>query len=176
MLTNDGRNPAWMVPPPSDREPNPPSGYVVSFVRLHERGFKALASTFTLGLCHHYREELHNFAPDAISQEASFVTICKGFLGIPVHWDLWVHLFRGELHTVATGEKKTRRAVRVGGLMLSLRDTRKELYLPCTMTSNNTDWENGWFYLRNDDPGLPMYTGKVLKEKSDVWMHGCHPR
>jgi hypothetical protein len=34
----------------------------------------------------------------------------------------------GKLHTLATGEKGTRRAVRAGGLTLVLRDTRKELY------------------------------------------------
>jgi hypothetical protein len=32
--------------------------------------------------------ELHNFAPNAISQVAMFVGVCKGFLGIPVNWDL----------------------------------------------------------------------------------------
>jgi hypothetical protein len=64
------------------------------------------------GLCYHYGAELHNFAPNAISQAASFVTVCEGFLGIPANWDLWVHLFCGELHTLATGETRTRRAVR----------------------------------------------------------------
>jgi hypothetical protein len=119
--------------------------------------------------------ELHNFAPNAISQVASFVTVYEGFLGIPTHWDMWVHLFRGELHTLATGERGTRRAVRVGGLTLLLRDTRKELYLPCTMMSNNADWERGWFYLHNDGPGLPPYTGKVLREKSDTRVYGVSP-
>jgi putative alpha-1,2-mannosidase len=27
---------AWIVPPETDREPNPPYGYVVSFIRFHE--------------------------------------------------------------------------------------------------------------------------------------------
>jgi hypothetical protein len=49
------------------------------------------------GLCYHYGVELHNFAPNAISQVATFVAICEGFLGIPVNWDLWVHLFHAEL-------------------------------------------------------------------------------
>jgi hypothetical protein len=57
------------------------------------------------GLCHHYGVELHNFAPNIISQAASFITVCDGFMGIPVHWDLWVHLFRGKIHTLPTGEK-----------------------------------------------------------------------
>jgi hypothetical protein len=41
------------------------------------------------------------------------------------------------------------------------------------MTSNNAEWERGWFYLRNDGPGPPD-TGKVLK-KADSWHHGLPP-
>jgi hypothetical protein len=99
--------------------------------------------------------ELHNFAPYAISHAATFVGICEGFLGIRVNWDLWVHLFRVELHTLSTGETRVRRAVRIGGLTIALRDSHKELYPLCTMTSNNAEWERGWFYLRNDGAGLP---------------------
>jgi hypothetical protein len=44
-----------------------------------------------------------------------------------MNWDLWVHLFHAELHTLSTGEARMRRAVRACGLMLVLRDTRKEL-------------------------------------------------
>jgi len=29
----------WIPPWPEEIEPNPPSGYIVSLVRLHERGF-----------------------------------------------------------------------------------------------------------------------------------------
>jgi hypothetical protein len=36
------------------------------------------------GLCYHYWVELHNFAPDIISQAVTFVDVCQGFLGIPV--------------------------------------------------------------------------------------------
>jgi hypothetical protein len=32
----DGRSVEWIVPPARDDAPNPPSGYVVSFVRFHE--------------------------------------------------------------------------------------------------------------------------------------------
>jgi hypothetical protein len=88
---------------------------------------------------------------------------------------MWVHLFRGELHTLATGEKGMRRVVHGGGLMLALWGTRKELFLPCTMTFNNVDWEKGWFYLLNDGADLPPYTRKVPKEKRDAWVHGVLP-
>jgi hypothetical protein len=119
--------------------------------------------------------ELHNFAPNAISQAACFVAVCERFLGIPTNWDLWVHLFRGELHTLAMGERGTRQAVHAGGLTLALWDTRKDLHPLCTMTSNNADWEKGWFYLRNDGVCLPPYTEKVLVGKPDAWFHGVSP-
>jgi hypothetical protein len=81
----DGQPPTWIVASAADREPNPPFDYVVSFVRHHERGFTAPASRFMRGLCHHYGVELHNFTPNAISEAATFVGVCEGFLGIPVN-------------------------------------------------------------------------------------------
>jgi hypothetical protein len=65
--------------------------------------------------------------------------------------------------------------VRAGGVTIALRETRRELYIPCTMTSNNAKWERGWFYLRYEEPGLPPWTGKVVREKADSWWHGVSP-
>jgi hypothetical protein len=126
-------------------------------------------------LCHHYGVELHNFALNAISQAATFVGVCEGFLGIPVNWDLWVHLFRAELYTLTTTETRTRRAVRTGGMSLAVRSQRKDDYIPSMMTTNNAVWERGWFYLRNAEPGLPPYTGLVLRERPTSWYHGVSP-
>jgi hypothetical protein len=119
--------------------------------------------------------ELHNFVPNAISQAATFIGVCEGFLGIPVNWDLWIHLFCAELPTLPTSKLRTRRMARAGGLSLAVRTQRKEEYIPCTMTTNNSDWERGWFYLRNADPDLPPYTGKVLRERAASWYHGVSP-
>jgi hypothetical protein len=105
----DGQPEAWIVPPAVDREPNPPFGYVVSFIQHHECGFAAPATHFMRGLCHHYGVELHNFAPNVISQAATFVGVCEGFVAIPVNWDLWVHLFRVEMHTLTTPEPQVHR-------------------------------------------------------------------
>jgi hypothetical protein len=163
------------VPHPNEWEPNPPYGYVVSFIRFNERGFAAPASRFMRALCYYYGVELHNFTPNAISQATTFVGVCEGFLGIPVNWDLWVHLFRAELHTLTMPEPKIHRAVRAGGMTIALRNTRREYYIPCTMTSNNAEWERGWFYLRNEGVGLPSYSGKVLKDKADSWHHVVSP-
>jgi hypothetical protein len=71
----DGRPVAWIVPHPNEWEPNLLFGYVVSFIRFHERGFAAPASRFMRALCYHC-VELHNFTPNAISQAATFVGVC----------------------------------------------------------------------------------------------------
>jgi hypothetical protein len=52
------------------------------------------------------------------------------------------------------------RVVRAGGLSISLRDSHKEFYIPCAMKTNTAEWERGWFYLRNDGPGLPPTQAK----------------
>jgi hypothetical protein len=64
----EGQPLAWIVLPATNREPNLPYGYVASFIRHHERDFITPDSRFMRGLCHHYGVELHNFAPNAISQ------------------------------------------------------------------------------------------------------------
>ena len=94
LLNPDSGAPAWISPLPEETEPKPPQGYVVSFVRLHERGFGVPVCRFMRALCEYYGAELHNFSPNSISQAAVFFAVCEGYLGIEAHW---IHLFRGEL-------------------------------------------------------------------------------
>ena len=42
----NSERPAWIPPRPKETEPNPPEGYVVSLVRLHERGFGVSVGRF----------------------------------------------------------------------------------------------------------------------------------
>jgi hypothetical protein len=49
-------------------------------------------------------------------------------------------------------------------MTIMLRNTRRELYIPYTMTSNNAEWERGWFYLRNNGAGLPLLWQGVEEE------------
>jgi len=66
-INHDSERPAWIPPRPEETEPNPPEGYVVSLVRLHERGFGVPVGRFMRALCEYYRVELHNFGPNSIS-------------------------------------------------------------------------------------------------------------
>ena len=81
----NSERPAWIPPRPEETETNPPEGYVVSLVRLHERGFGVLVGRFMRALCNYYGVELHNFGPNSISQAAVFVAVCEGYLGIEAH-------------------------------------------------------------------------------------------
>ena len=81
----NSEGPAWIPPWPKETEPNLLDGYVVSLVRLHERGFGVLVGRFMRALCDYYGAELHNFSPNSISQAAVFVAVCEGYLDIEAH-------------------------------------------------------------------------------------------
>jgi hypothetical protein len=164
--------PEWMVPP-SGADPTPLPGYVLSFVSFHERGFEVPASRFMRALLHYYRVELHNFNPNSIAQVAIFAAVCKGFLGIDPHWDLWTHLFSAELFALTMGEKKVRMAVRAGGCTLQLRQARAQQYIPAILVSSNKGWQRRWFYLRNDDGRLPSFSQRVVTAAGSNWRWGA---
>ena len=73
--------PVWIPLRPEETEPNLPEGYVVSLVRLHERGFSVPVGRFMRVMCEYYGVELHNFGPNSISQAAVFDAVCEGYLG-----------------------------------------------------------------------------------------------
>jgi hypothetical protein len=138
-----GAQSKWTAP--SEADPTPPLGYMVSFIPFHERGFGVPVSRFMRALLHYYGVELHNFNPNSIAQAAIFAAVCEGFLGIDPHWDLWTHLFSIELFASTTEAKKVRMAVRAGGCTLQLRQGRAQQYIPTTLVSSNKGWQRRWF-------------------------------
>jgi hypothetical protein len=115
---------------------------------------------------------LHNLSPNSISQAAIFVALCEGYLGIAPHWDLWTHLFSAELFASPTGERRVRAAVRAGGCILQLRQSRASLYIPAILASSNKGWQRRWFYLRNDGEMLPPFSQRVVTAAADTWRYG----
>jgi hypothetical protein len=79
----EGQPPAWIVPPATDREPNPPYGHIISFIQHCEHGFTMPASRFMRGLCHHYGVELHNFAPTRFRRRPPSSAFVRGSWGSP---------------------------------------------------------------------------------------------
>jgi hypothetical protein len=115
--STDAARPEWIAPGDED-EPTPPAGYVVSFVSFHEHGFRVPASRFMWALPHYYVVEFHNFNPNSIAQATIYATVCKGYLGIKPHWDLWLHLFRAEPFSQSSDTNRVRHVVRAGDCTL----------------------------------------------------------
>lgn len=49
------------------REPNPPSGYVVSFLAFHDQRLRVSSGRYMRALPNYYGVELHNFNPNSIT-------------------------------------------------------------------------------------------------------------
>ena len=93
-------------------------------------------------------------------------------MGIAPHWELWLHLFRAGHTTKPTGTSGMRKVVRAGGCTLQVRQDRQHLYILAQLMSTNRRWYTSWFYLRNDDGGLPPYTGWIMGSCPERWKYG----
>ena len=152
----------WIASAADHREPRPPKGYMVSFAKFHRHGLGSPPSRFMRALCHHYGVELQHFLPNAITAAAIFATVCEGCLGIMPHWDLCLHLYRGELFHAPCGATGVGKPVRAGCLNLVLKTGKAEEpreYIPVGLTSNHAGLDSQWFYLRNDDDLFPPTPG-----------------
>jgi hypothetical protein len=83
----------WIVPV-GESVPRPPSGYVVSFVTFHERGFSVPADRFIRGVLFAYGLQLQHLNLNSIQLMAAFEAMCEGYLDIGAHWPLFQYFFR----------------------------------------------------------------------------------
>jgi hypothetical protein len=110
--------PEWIVLGNED-EPNPPTGYVVSFAHFHEQGFRMPASNFFHGLLHHYKIVMQNLNPNSILQIMVFVALCEGYLGIRPNFALWKYYFCATVFLKMVRRGKTVQ-VRIGSCAIQL--------------------------------------------------------
>ena len=97
--------------------------------------------------------------------------MCEGFLGVPTHWNLWLHLIKADMSSHHEGGEK--KPLQASGCTLQLRQSRSHLYIRSNMPTSNRGWQNGWFYLRNDGGLLSEYTGKMVVECLEKWAWGA---
>jgi hypothetical protein len=65
------------------------------------------------------------------------------------------------------------RAATVGFANLWMKLGHGDDYIPVSLTSSNSGWHKGWFYLRNDPEfALPSYTGNSIAESQGSWADG----
>jgi hypothetical protein len=54
-----------------------------------------------------------------------------------------------------------------------MKQGRGDDYMPAPLTSSNSGWHSGWFYLRNDpEHALPSYTGCSIAKSQRNWADG----
>ena len=135
---------------------------MVCFLSFLDRGFGTPAGQLIWALLHYYGVELHNLNPNSIMQAAVFAMVCEGFLGVPPHWNLWLHLFKAEMSSRNEGGEL--RPLRAGGCTLQLRQSHSHLYIRSIMPLSYRGWQNGLFYLRNGGGLLPEYTENMVLE------------
>jgi hypothetical protein len=46
-------------------------------------------------------------------------------------------------------------------------------YIPATLVSSNKGWQRRWFYLRNDDGRLPLFSQRVVAAAGTNWRWGA---
>jgi hypothetical protein len=63
-------------------------------------------------------------------------------------------------------------AVRAGDCIVQLRQARALQYIPAILASSNKGWQRRWFYLRNDDGRLLLFSQRVLTAAVDNWRYG----
>ena len=83
----------WRVPTRSKVEPRPKENEVVSFISFHLLGFWLPAHPLLRWLLYYYGLRLHDLTLEGIIHLSVSIMLCEGFLGIPIHYDLWWFLF-----------------------------------------------------------------------------------
>ncbi|RLM69211.1 putative gypsy-type retrotransposon [Panicum miliaceum] len=123
----------------------------VVFRSFYEKGFGLPSGAFFRGRLHYYGLEATHLKPNSITQIASFIHLCEGFLGITPHFNLWRALY----HLRAYPSKGMLDVV--SGAAFSLCQGGK--YPEATFNNSNKRWAEEWFVVANPDPGLPPRTG-----------------
>jgi hypothetical protein len=153
----------WKVPG-EESVPRPPRGCVVSFVAFHGRGFSVPTGRFIRGVLYKYGLQLQHLNPNNIQQMAAFEAMCEGYLGISAHW----HLFRYFFMFACLKDGSS--AATIGCANLWMKQGWDDDYIPSSLTSSNSGWHKGWFYLMNDTEfALPAFTGNSIGQTRSNW-------
>jgi hypothetical protein len=80
--------------PKDPASPTAVGGYVVARVVFYERGISVPSHQFLHSLLRSYDLELHHLTPSGILHMAAFETLCKAYIRIEPHFNLWSYGFR----------------------------------------------------------------------------------
>ena len=103
----------WRVPG-GEEFPQPRPDEVVSFLTFHEHGLGYPTYWFLRGLLNEWGLELQHLNPMGVLHIAGFITVCKAFLGMEPHVDLFWLFFFGR----AMADWSSAKIAPVGGFAL----------------------------------------------------------
>ena len=130
----------------------------VVFRSFYEKGFALPAGAFFRGLLFFYGLEVTHLKPNSVAQIAIFIHLCKAYLGIAPHFNLWRALYH------LKGYPSNARCNVVGGAAFSLRQGRS--YPALELCDSNKGWHKEWFVVSNPAPCLPARTGRAPEPRA----------
>jgi hypothetical protein len=137
--------------------PAPAAGHAVACSVFYEQGFAVPSHRFFFWLLQFYGLELHHLTPLGILHIATFITMCKAYMVIEPHLNLWNDFFRIRLWS------NSYTAVAVWGCIEIYVRTRPGIipYFHLSISNPSVGWQKEWFLLRNNATApLPVVTGK----------------
>jgi len=135
-LLRDQELGGWRAPE-GESYPDPRAGEIVVFDDFFKRGFGLPVHLFFQGLLLHYEIGICILHPNSILLVSTFVHLCKAYVGIEPHFDLFRYLFCWRKKGAVGGPKIA------GGVYLNLRDGMKNWYLSCPWNTSLTEWYEG---------------------------------
>ncbi|KAE8811443.1 hypothetical protein D1007_11828 [Hordeum vulgare] len=142
--------------PRSEASSAPVPGEVVVFAEHFYWGFGLPASSFFVEWLQFFGLQPHHLTPNAILQLAAFVVLCKGFVGIKPHVDLWCSLFFFKQESIAMEKlevEKLKGPRPMTPCEAALVHHRPKSGFPqMPLQDSVKHWQKGFFYVRSTDP------------------------
>ncbi|XP_066329461.1 uncharacterized protein [Miscanthus floridulus] len=97
--------------------------------------------------------------------------MCKGYLGIEPHFELWRYFFY--IYLIKKKERGRKTLVPMGCAGIHLQGQRAAENMPCQLSRSNKGWHSHWFYLKNDPAApLPIFSVRLVEEVPLSWLWG----
>ena len=111
---------------------------------------------------------MQHLNPTGVLHIDGFITVCKAFLRMEPHMDLFRWIFSGW----SLSEGKPPKIALVGGFALQKKPKPLIPYPTYSPCDSNWGWHGEWFYIRNPTKApFPMFTGK-RPERRESWSWG----
>ena len=131
--------------------------------------FFPAAESFLTRVSELLRGTTPSLTPNSIAYLATFVSLCKNFLGCRPHWGLFKHIFTCRSQTVKKAnpnDERTQVIQMCGGLGVQMRS--KSAFPAMTLPESVRGWQSTWFYCQDQSTGLPPFSMSRVNKPSSL--------